>query len=76
MPIFSRQELRLVLLDVKEYNQNLPVREAWVWKCGKDHWEFHFGDFYWHGSADNAYDARSRGWTAYLANAGVEGYAR
>lgn len=43
------------------------LKDAWVWKCGRDHWEFHGpDDFYWHGSASDAYEARFKGWHAWL----------
>jgi hypothetical protein len=42
-------------------------KDAWVWNAGRDHWEFHGpDDFYWHGRASNAYDARYQGWSAWL----------
>jgi hypothetical protein len=35
--------------------------------AGSSSWEFHGPDkFYWHGDADNVYDARYKGWSAYL----------
>lgn len=40
---------------------------AWTSHVGRDHWEFHGPDgFYWHGRADNAIDARAKGWSAWL----------
>ena len=52
-----------------------PMKDAWVWHFHRDHWEFHGPDgFYWHGSADNAYDARAHGWSAWLRKEGAEGY--
>lgn len=47
------------------------MKDAWVWHFHRDHWEFHGPDkFYWHGRAHNAYDARYKGWSAWLnANA-------
>ena len=71
---FSRVELRAMLADVKAFDSALRVREACVWCAGNDLWEFHFLDYYWHGSASNAYDARSTGWAAWLRQAGAEGY--
>ena len=53
-----------------------PMKDAWVWHFHKDHWEFHGPDgFYWHGSADNAYEARAKGWSAWLRKQGADGYA-
>ena len=40
---------------------------AWVRCAGRDHWEFRGPDnFYWYGSASNAYDARAKGWQRWL----------
>jgi hypothetical protein len=83
---FCREELKAVITDVKKHLQHTQthytstpegsIKAAWVYKVGKDHWEFHFGPFYWHGSADNAYDARSKGWTSWLRSQGADGYVR
>jgi hypothetical protein len=51
-----------------------PIKDAWVWHAGRGCWEFHgprTGDaemptYYWHGRADNAYEARYKGWMAWL----------
>jgi hypothetical protein len=46
-------------------------RDAWVWHAGRGHWEFHGPDnFYWHGRSANAYDARYKGWMAWLEKIG------
>lgn len=65
-----------LMVDVKKFRPGIKHREAWVYKVGKDHWEFHFGEYYWHGSAGNAYEARANGWSAWLEKNGVEGYVR
>jgi hypothetical protein len=42
-------------------------KDAWVWKAGRNHWEFHGpGGYYWHGRAHDAYEARAKGWRAWL----------
>lgn len=74
--IFCRKLLELVHVDVRKHYltvkcENIGVRKllqlAWVWKDGRDCWEFHGpGNYYWHGRADNAYDARAKGWNAWL----------
>lgn len=53
---------------VKKADSSINVRkDAWVYHFSRDHWEFHGPNkFYWHGSADNAYDARYRGWMSWL----------
>jgi len=48
-----------------------PMKAAWVWnggRPGRGNWEFHGpDDFFYHvGSVLDAYEARSRGWEAYL----------
>ena len=49
------------------------MKDAWVWHAGRDHWEFHGPDkFYWHGSAGNAYEARYKGWSAWIDTQVVE----
>ena len=53
------------------------VREASVhgttMGCGASkNWEFFYGKFYYHvGSAENAYDARAKGWEAWIRQKGV-----
>jgi len=53
---------------VKEKHPETNLRTAaWVYGYGRDRWEFHGPDgFYWHGHAGNAYDARYKGWMAWL----------
>ena len=65
---FCRSLLTEVHRDVKAFSPNTRVRkDAWVWNAGRDHWEFHSPDnYYWHGKADNAYEARANGWRAWL----------
>ena len=64
---FSLNYLHLVIADVRKAFPGIKVSKSWTWKLDDDHYEFHGPDkFYWHGSADNAYDARAKGWSAYL----------
>ena len=69
---FSRELLKRVLDDVRAYRTStgdrfaFKITDAWVYKLGTDHWEFHFGKLCWHGSADNGYEARAKGWSAWL----------
>jgi hypothetical protein len=70
---FNREHLKRVLDDVRAYRKSTGDRlafkltDAWVYKVGRDHWEFRFGKFYWHGSANNGHEARAKGWCAWLA---------
>lgn len=71
---FCRSMLREATALVRANFPNVKLREAWTYKFKVGHWEFHGPDgFYWHGSADNAYDARYHGWTAWLRSKGVSG---
>lgn len=63
---FSRLELADTLAEVRAFNPAIKLAKAWVHKNGRDQWEFHYGLYYWHGRAGNAYDARAKGWSAYL----------
>lgn len=74
---FSRELLQLVLQDLRAFAPGVRVRkDAWVWHAGRDHWEFHGPDgYYWHGRADNAYEARANGWRAWLEKTSP-GYAQ
>lgn len=46
-------------------------KDAWVYHFHRDHWEFHGpNDFYWHGSAGTAYEARYKGWSSWLEKNG------
>jgi len=65
---FCREMLREAHALVKQAAPSINVRaDAWVYHFMHDHWEFHGPDqFWWHGSAANAYDARYKGWMAWL----------
>lgn len=65
---FSRALLAQGIATLKEHFPEVrPVKDAWVWNAGRDHWEFHGPDsFYWHGNAGNAYEARYKGWNAWM----------
>lgn len=70
---FSRELLKRVLNDVRAYRKSTGDRlafkltDAWIYRVGTDQWEFRFGEFYWRGSADNAFEARAKGWSSWLA---------
>jgi hypothetical protein len=66
--VFGRTLLRVVMDDIKKVTTGAERKAAWVYKVGRDHWEFHGPDgYYWHGSASNAYDARATGWQKWWA---------
>lgn len=78
---FCRSLLREAHRLVKHHFPLINLREeAWVYHSGRDDWEFHGpkgpggvdDQFYWYGSASNAYEARYKGWMAWLRHVGVE----
>jgi hypothetical protein len=71
---YTRAVLKSVTIDVLRHNPAANLKAAWVWEAGRDHWEFHYNDFYWHGRSHNASEAYSAGWTAWLTKQGAEGY--
>lgn len=74
---FCRALLSSVHTDVKAYRPTVNLKsDAWTYHTFSDNWEFHGpDDFYWYGSAGNAFEARYKGWSAWLAKNGVTGYA-
>ena len=72
--LFTRRLLSMAHALVKKHYPQIDLRtkDAWVYRYGRSQWEFHGpADFYWHGNADNAYEARYKGWMAWLAERGV-----
>jgi hypothetical protein len=76
---FERSLYAEVVMDVRKWKPTVNLRDAYVMKVGKDHWEFRYlerpdrsnnytkqGEFYWHGSASGAFEARAKGWSAWL----------
>lgn len=72
--LFGRALLAQGHKAVKEHFPEINLRAAaWVWCAGRNHWEFHGpSDFYWHGNAGNAFEARYKGWMAWLHHKGVD----
>lgn len=69
---FSRALLAQVIPAVKAAGKRV-TKDAWVWHFNRDHWEFHGpDDFYWNGRAGNAYEARYKGWSAWLEKQGID----
>lgn len=65
-----KQAHELVKLRYPEVNLR---RDAWAYHFIRDSWEFHGPDkFYWNGRANNAYEARYKGWMAWLRGQGIE----
>ncbi len=55
--------------DVRERFPNIRLmKDAWVIRTTFGQWEFHGPDnFYTHFRAEDAYDARAKGWEEWLA---------
>ena len=71
---FSRALLRVGTTVMKKHFPHMHVmRDAWVWSAGDGNWKFNGPDkFQWHGRAGNAYDARYKGWVAWMEKQGVK----
>lgn len=70
---FCRSLLNEAHALVKKHfpRQNVKI-SAWTYNLGHGRWEFHGPDkFYWYGRASNAYDARYKGWIAWLTHKGI-----
>jgi len=65
---FCRMMLSTLTRDFKRVGVGVKIKkDAWVYKTDRQSWEFHGPDeFYWYGHADNAADARYKGWHAWL----------
>jgi hypothetical protein len=65
--VLARALLMVCLDELRKFRPHINRTDGWVSKVGPDHWEFHGpAEFYWHGRADNAYEARWRGWLEWL----------
>ena len=75
--MFTRQLLSMAVAELKLKHPAIKSRkDAWVWHAGRDCWEFHGPalrqnahpkeEFYWHGRAHDAYEARYKGWMAWM----------
>lgn len=72
---FTRMLLSALVEELRAEHPGVRVmKNAWVIKVGRDHWEFHGNPhpsggplvgFYWHGRAFNAYEARYKGLSAW-----------
>lgn len=69
---FCRGLLKEVMVDVARHTTPQQLKEAWAWKTpGIRGVEFHGPDgFYWHGSADCLWEAKSKGWEAWMVEKG------
>jgi hypothetical protein len=65
---FCRGQLAETLKEVRVYLSPKEIKEAWGYRPAsfKDTVEFHFRDFYWHGSGCCIAIAKAEGWDAWL----------
>jgi hypothetical protein len=73
---FCRTVLRFTMIDVRKRTTVAERKAAWAYRSGliDDQAEFHGpGDFYWHGRAHCLYEARAKGWAAWLQEKGFDG---
>jgi len=69
---FTQTFLRLIMKQVRQHTTPEQRKKTWVYKLNDDHFEFHGPeDFYWHGTAGDKYDARAKGWSAWLSAKGI-----
>ncbi len=70
---FSRSLLSQAHALVKANFPRINLKQGcWTYHFHRDNWEFHGPDkFYWHGRASNAFEARYKGWMAWLRHKGV-----
>lgn len=70
--MFTRALLREAVKLVRLHYPEIKLRESYVMQPFRGHWEFHGPEkFYWHGRAHDAYEARYKGWTAWLRKKGI-----
>jgi len=70
---FNRRLMARVHEEIRAVGVRAPMKAAWVHRSGRQ-WEFHGphpetfapNGFYWHGRAEDAYHARSKGWESWL----------
>lgn len=63
---FCRMLLKMARRDLTT-DQRREIRGSWSYMLSDNHGEWHGpGGFYWHGSADCAYDARAKGINAWV----------
>jgi hypothetical protein len=72
---FHRRRRNLVVENVRDTFPGIRVSEAWLTRLGRGEWEFQYKWFYWVGPAAGANDATAKGWSAFLRQHGVAGYA-
>ena len=72
---FHRRLRNKVVENVRDAFPGIQISEAWISRLGHGDWEFQYGRFYWVGPAAGANDAAAKGWSEFLRQSGVAGYA-
>ncbi len=65
---FCRLLYQQVISQVKKEFPEVKIRDAYVLKMDRGRWEFQYPPTktYWYGQADNAWDAKVKGWETFL----------
>lgn len=64
---FCRLLLKQVMVDVRKVTTAKDRKGCWAWCDTGDYGEFHGPNgFYWHGGAHCKWEARAKGWMAWL----------
>lgn len=72
---FHRYRRAKVIDDVRVAFPHVLVCLGRVQRIARGEWEFSYRTFYWRGRAVGANDATATGWSAFLRQQGVAGYA-
>lgn len=72
---FCRTLLRALRRDMKRAKTKRPTG-CYTYRDTFQSWEFHAADFYWYGSAHNAFEARYNGIQAWLREHDPAGWER
>jgi len=66
---FCRLLLKQVMKEVKKAVPDAQERKkAWAYNYKNGQVEFHFGEFYWNGRGCCTWEAKAKGWEAYLGS--------
>jgi hypothetical protein len=67
---FCRLLLSQITPEIRAAGKRV-YKDAWVWTGDGRQWEWHGPETaIWYGRADNAYDARFKGWSSWLDKQG------
>ncbi len=66
---FSQLSLKETMAEVRPMAPDHKDASVFKVRSFRDTWEFRFREFYWADKAHNAYEARDKGWQAWMAQA-------